>query len=66
MSSEVALLNIQISQGNVATDLRWDGRLYNSFFRIVECNGERIIKIGSYLPKLSQKDCVGVLFQLTV
>jgi len=28
--------------------------------------GERIIKIGSYLPKLSQKDCVGVLFWLTM
>jgi len=30
---------------------------------MAECNGERIIKIGPYLPKTkSQKDCVGVLF----
>jgi len=29
---------------------------------IVEWNGERIIKTGSYLPKLSQKDCASVLF----
>jgi len=29
----VVQLNIQISQGNTATDLRWGGRLYKSFFR---------------------------------
>jgi len=29
---------------------------------MAEYNGERIIKIGPHLPKLSQKDCVGVLF----
>ena len=23
---------------------------------------ERVVRIGPYLPKLSQKDCVGVLF----
>ena len=28
---------------------------------MAECNAERIIKIGPYLLKLSQKDCVGVL-----
>jgi len=29
---------------------------------MAECNGERIIKIGPYLPKLSPKeDCVDVL-----
>jgi len=57
---------IQISQGNAATDLKWRGGLYNSFFRsslfIVECKYKRIVKIGSYLPKLSQKDCVVVFF----
>jgi len=32
----------------------------------IQRSGEKIIKIGPYLPKLSQKDCVGVLFWLTV
>jgi len=29
----VVQLNIQISHGNAATDFRWGGRLYKSFFR---------------------------------
>ena len=33
---------------------------------ILECNSERIIKTGAHLPKLSQKDCIDVLFWLTV
>jgi len=33
----------------------------------VERNSESISKIGSYMPQLSQKDCVGgILFWLTV
>jgi len=29
---------------------------------ISECNSDRNIKIGPHLPKLSQKNCMGVLF----
>jgi len=39
-----------------ATDLRWGGRFYSSFFQFIwECNSENIIKIGPYLPKLLQE-----------
>jgi len=33
---------------------------------ISECNSEEIINIHPYLLKVSQKDCMGVLFWLTM
>jgi len=58
----VAQLNTQISQGNAGNrfEVRWQivQKLLPEF--ITECKSKRIIKIGPYLPKLSQKDCIGV------
>jgi len=48
------LSDINISHGNVATLLRCGG-ICNDFFCCkfpVECNSERILKIGHYLAKL--------------
>ena len=43
--------------------MRRGGKFYSVLFLqfISECRTERIIKIGPRSPKLSQKDCVGVL-----
>jgi len=46
-------LNIQLSQGSAATNLRGGGKFYSSYVRFIsEYNSERIIKIGPHLPKL--------------
>ena len=49
-------LNIQLSQGSAATNLRGGGKFYSSFtcgsYRNTTVH-EKIIKIGPYLPKLS-------------
>jgi len=54
-------LNIQVLQGNAATHLRRGGKFYSVFFCSSSQNaGEKEINVGPRLPKLLQKDCIGV------
>jgi len=57
----VVQLNSQILQGCASTHLRRGGKILLLLLLqfILECNSERIIKIG---PKLVHKVCAGVLF----
>jgi len=56
-------VNLQISQGSAATDLRENERFYSNFLQfILECKSEAIIKVGPCLSNSSQKDYVGVFF----
>ena len=65
----VVQLNIHILQSNAATDLRWCGRLYKSFFWISRQNAKvkGILKSVHICQSYHKKTaCVGVLFWLTV
>ena len=59
------ILDFQISQGSVATHLRWGVNLYNRSVEKfpVESNSERIVKIGVHLPKLWPKNKVADILE---